>query len=220
VVWAHHIFTVSLDIDSRAYFIGATIIIAIPTGIKIFRWGVSLFGGRGLLSSMGLWVFGFLFLFTLGGLSGVVLSSTILDIVLHDSYYVVAHFHYVLSMGAVFGILLGICFWGGIIRGVGLRIFLSKSQFFILFVGVNLTFFPQHFLGLGGLPRRYIDFWEGYALYNSISSLGALLRGGGVVLMLYMFIEQHLSFRKGFLLGGRGRDFLLFSPSQTHTSSV
>jgi heme/copper-type cytochrome/quinol oxidase subunit 1 len=167
---------------------------------------------------LGFWVFGFLFLFTLGGLSGVVLSSASLDIVLHDTYYVVAHFHYVLSIGAVFGILLGVCYWGGIFLGRKIRGALLNAQFFILFFGVNLTFFPQHFLGLEGIPRRYIDYWEGYLFYNRISSFGALLRGGGRLLILFVGLEQSLVFRKRILLGGEGRDFIFFAPSLLHSN--
>jgi len=145
VVWAHHIFTVGLDIDSRAYFMGATIVIAVPTGIKIFSWTISLFGRGGKITVLGFWVFGFLFLFTLGGLSGVVLSSASLDIVLHDTYYVVAHFHYVLSIGAVFGILLGVCYWGGIFLGRKIRGDLLNAQFFYFILWCKFNLFSSTF---------------------------------------------------------------------------
>jgi len=144
VVWAHHIFTVGIDVDTRAYFTAATMIIAVPTGIKIFRWVMSIIGEGGS-SILSYWGFGFLFLFTLGGLRGVILSSSALDILLHDTYYVVAHFHYVLSIGAVFGVLLGVFIWFPFIWGLGLNFILIKSQFFILFLGVNIIFFSSTF---------------------------------------------------------------------------
>jgi heme/copper-type cytochrome/quinol oxidase subunit 1 len=145
VVWAHHIFTISIDADSRAYFIAATMVIAVPTGVKIFRWGRSLFGGGGG-GVVTLWVYGFLFLFTLGGLSGIILSSSLLDVLLHDTYYVVAHFHYVLSMGAVFGVLLGISLWGGLILGLKARAVILQAQFFCSFFRGKLNLFSPAFL--------------------------------------------------------------------------
>lgn len=221
VVWAHHMFTVGIDIDSRAYFTAATIVIAIPTGIKIFRWLTSIHGRVVKFSPPLLWVFGFLFLFTLGGLTGIVLSRRRIDIAMHDTYYVVAHFHYVLRMGAVFAIMGGIIFWFPLFMGLNFNPYLSKIQFFLIFFGVNLTFFPQHFLGLNGMPRRYSDYPDIFYYWNAFSSFGRVVRMVRVFILIYIIWDLFCS-KQTVLWNDIKRGYLDWShtfPPKTHTYS-
>jgi len=195
VVWAHHIFRVGIDIDTRLYFTAATMIIAVPTGIKVFRWIASFSGRFVLIKRVQIWILGFLFLFTVGGLTGIVLANSTLDLLYHDTYYVVAHFHYVLRIGAVFTIIVGLITWWPLVTGVSLRGPLAEVQFITLFIGVNVTFFPIHFLGLQGIPRRYRVYQSEFSLWHSVARWGRTLRMVSVLLLLFIWWESLVSNR-------------------------
>lgn len=189
VVWAHHMFRVGIDIDTRLYFTAATIIIAVPTGIKVFSWVARFRGSKFIFKRVQLWVRGFLFLFTIGGLTGIVLANRTLDLLYHDTYYVVAHFHYVLRMGAVFTIMLGVITWYPIVTGTSINSVLREAQFIVLFLGVNLTFFPIHFLGIQGIPRRYRDYAVAYSYWHSVASLGRIIRMVATLIVFFIWWE-------------------------------
>ena len=184
IVWAHHMYTVGLDVDTRAYFTAATMIITVPTGIKIFSWLATMWGGSLRIETPMMFVIGFLFLFTIGGITGVVLSNSGVSAMMHDTYYIVAHFHYVLSMGAVFSIFAGWYYWIGKMTGYQYPEVLGQIHFWLFFIGVNLTFFPMHFLGLAGMPRRIPDYPDAYAGWNAVASFGSQVSAISAVVFL------------------------------------
>ena len=220
VVWAHHMYTTGLSVNTKMYFTAATMVIAVPTGIKIFSWIATMWGGSITFKSPLVWAMGMIFLFTVGGVTGVVLANGGVDDVLHDTYYVVAHFHYVLSMGAVFSIFAGFFYWFPKMSGRMHSEFLSHLQFWVFFVGVNLVFFPQHFLGLQGMPRRYPDYTPAYEQWNHVSSLGYLvvLFGVGIffINLIYAFTMGKRAADNYWGEGANTLEWTLSSPPPFH----
>src|SRR5487761_1691528 len=196
VVWAHHMFTTGISVDTRAYFVAATLVIAVPTGIKIFSWIATMWGGSTEFKTPMLFAIGFLFLFTVGGVTGVVLANAGVDHTLHNTYYVIAHFHYVLSLGAVFGIFAGFYFWIGKMSGRQYNETFGKIHFWTTFIGVNLTFFPMHFLGLAGMPRRISDYPDAFAGWNMVASIGAFISGASTLFFVFIIFHTLLAGRK------------------------
>jgi cytochrome c oxidase subunit 1 len=221
VVWAHHMYTVGMSANAQAYFLVATMVIAVPTGIKVFSWIATMWGGSIEFKTPMLWAIGFIFLFTLGGVTGVVLSNTGIDRSLHDTYYVIAHFHYTMSLGATFGIFCGWYYWFPKMTGYMYSEFLGKLHFWITFIGVNTIFFPQHFLGLSGMPRRIVDYPEAFAGWNMVSSFGALLSTIGLVVFLISIVDAFARKRKAadnpWGVGATTLEWTLPSPPPFHT---
>ena len=196
IVWAHHMYTVGLSVNMKAYFVAATMVIAVPTGIKIFSWIATMWGGSIEFRTPMLWAVGFIFLFTVGGVTGVVLANAGVDHYMHDTYYVVAHFHYVLSLGAVFAIFAGWYYWFSKMTGKEYREWLGNLHFWVMFIGVNMIFFPQHFLGLQGMPRRYVEYPEAFAQWNAVSTWGYFVTLGAMVIFLIAMIDAFFIYRK------------------------
>ena len=194
VVWAHHMYVAGISVNTQAYFVFATMVIAVPTGIKIFSWIATMWGGSLSFRTPMLWVLGFIFMFTIGGVTGVVLANAAVDRSFTDTYYVVAHFHYVLSIGAVFSIFGAWYYWSPKMTGYMYSEALAKWHFWLMFIGANLTFFPMHFLGLGGMPRRYADYPDAFAGWNMVASLGSYIGFAGFLVFLfsiaYMFVRK------------------------------
>ncbi|WP_439873128.1 cytochrome c oxidase subunit I [Rhizobium leguminosarum] len=220
IVWAHHMYTVGLSLEAQRYFVFATMVIAVPTGIKIFSWIATMWGGSLTFSTPMVWAIGFIFLFTVGGVTGVQLANAGLDRSLHDTYYVVAHFHYVLSLGAVFAIFAGWYYWFPKISGYMYSEFIGKLHFWVMFVGVNLIFFPQHFLGLAGMPRRYIDYPDAYAGWNYVSSIGSYISAVGVLIFLFgvweAFAKKRIAGNNPWGEGATTLEWQLSSPPPYH----
>jgi cytochrome c oxidase subunit 1 len=220
VVWAHHMYTVGMSTAAQAYFVVATMVIAVPTGVKIFSWVATMWGGSIEFKTPMLWAIGFIFLFTVGGVTGVVLANAGVDRSLQDTYYVVAHFHYVLSLGAVFTIFAGWYYWFPKISGYIYSEFIGKLHFWVTFVGVNIVFFPQHFLGLAGMPRRIADYPDAYAGWNYVSSLGSYLSFVGMLIFFYgvalAFIRKEKAAGNPWGAGATTLEWTLPSPPPFH----
>jgi len=199
IVWAHHMFTTGMDVNTKMYFTAATMVIAVPTGIKIFSWIATMWGGSLSFKTPMLWAIGFIFMFTVGGVTGVVLANGGVDNYMHDTYYVVAHFHYVLSLGAVFSLFAGFYYWFGKMTGRQYNELLGQLHFWVFFVGVNILFFPMHFLGLDGMPRRIPDYPDAFAHYNQLATTGYMIMAAGVAIF---FVNVFWSLFAGKKVGG------------------
>jgi cytochrome c oxidase subunit 1 len=220
VVWAHHMFTVGISLGLQAYFTVASMVIAVPTGIKIFSWIATMWGGSIDFKTPMLWALGFIFVFTVGGVTGVVLANAAVDYSFQDTYYVVAHFHYVLSLGALFAIFAGFYYWFEKIWGVKYNEAMGTIHFAVTFAGVNLIFFPMHFLGMQGMPRRYVDYPDGLTLWNHVASIGYVITLAGVGVFLIMLIEAAIRRRTAeanpWGVGATTLEWTLSSPPPFH----
>jgi len=220
IVWAHHMYTVGMSLNAQRYFVFATMVIAVPTGIKIFSWIATMWGGSISFRAPMVWAIGFIFVFTMGGVTGVVLANASADRQFHEGYYVVAHFHYTLSLGAVFGLFAGYYYWFPKMTGYLYNEKLAKANFWLLFIGVNVVFFPQHFLGLAGQPRRYIDFPDAYALWNLVSSLGMIFVSLAMLALAWTTIEAFIRKRAAgdnpWGVGATTLEWTLSSPPPFH----
>src|SRR6188508_3437697 len=221
VVWAHHMYTAGISMESQRYFAFASMVIAVPTGIKVFSWLATMWGGSITFRTPMLWATGFVLLFTIGGVTGVVLANAGVDRVLQDTYYVVAHFHYVLSLGAVFAIFAGWYYWFPKMSGYMYSEAIGKAHFWFTFIGVNLVFFPQHFLGLSGMPRRYVDYPDAFHGWNMISSYGSYVSGFGVLIFIYgvidAFVRKEQAADNPWGAGATTLEWTLSSPPNFHS---
>jgi cytochrome c oxidase subunit I len=220
VVWAHHMFISGIDVDTRAYFMAATMVIAVPTGIKIFSWIATMWGGSVELKTPMLWAIGFIFVFTIGGVTGVVLANAGIDQIVHNTYYVVAHFHYVLSLGAVFAIFGGWYYWFPKMSGYMYNETIGKLHFWVTFIGVNLIFFPMHFLGLAGMPRRYVDYPDAFHGWNEVASIGSYISGVGLLIffvgLIEAFARKRVAAANPWGVGATTLEWTLSSPPPFH----
>ena len=220
IVWAHHMYTTGISLGAQQYFVAATMVIAVPTGVKIFSWIATMWGGSLRFTAPMVWAVGFVFLFTVGGVTGVVLANAGADRVLHDTYYVVAHFHYVLSLGAVFAIFAGWYYWFPKISGYVIPDWIGKLHFAIAFVGANVLFFPQHFLGLAGMPRRYVDYPDAFAGWNYVSSIGSYIFAFGMLVFFfgvaYAFVRKEKAGNNPWGEGATTLEWTLTSPPPFH----
>ncbi len=221
IVWAHHMYSVGMSVDARAYFTIATMVIAVPTGIKIFSWIATMWGGSLKFDTPMLYAIGFIFLFTVGGVTGVVLSNASMDVAMHDTYYVVAHFHYVMSVGALFMAYGGFYYWFGKMSGRQYPEFWGRVQFWLTFAATNITFFPQHFLGLAGMPRRVADYPDVFSGWNYVSSVGAVMGFAGALLFIgivfYTMKNGKRCSKNPWGIGATTLEWTLDSPAPFHT---
>jgi len=220
VVWAHHMFTVGMSAGSQAYFAAASMVIAVPTGIKVFSWIATMWGGSVEFKTPMLWAIGFILMFVIGGVTGVVVANAGIDRYFQDTYYIIAHFHYVLSLGAVFGIFAGIYYWFPKMTGYMYNETLGRLNFFFVFVGVNVTFFPMHFLGNAGMPRRYVDYPDAFAGWNYVASVGSYITGIGLLIffiaMIEAFMKKRVAGDNPWGVGATTLEWTLSSPPPFH----